>query len=48
VTLAEAAGEADAAAALEAWAGDPQLAWAISGRIIRDYGMFERAQAPHP
>jgi len=48
VTLAGAASESEAAAALEAWSGHPQLAWAISGRIIRDYGMFDRAAAPHP
>ena len=48
VTVAEAGSEADAAAQLKSWSAQPQLAWAISGRIIRDYGMFERAQAPHP
>ena len=48
VTIAQAGSEADAAAQLKSWSAHPQLAWAISGRIIRDYGMFERAQAPHP
>lgn len=48
VTVAEAGSEAEAEGLLQSWSADPQLAWAISGRIIRDYGMFERAQAPHP
>ena len=48
MTLASARGEADAAGLLESMSNSPDLAWAISGRLIRDYGMHERAQAPHP
>jgi heme-degrading monooxygenase HmoA len=48
VTLAAAESDADAAAMLKSMSDDACLAWGITGRIIRDYGMFERAQAPHP
>ena len=48
VTLCAAESEADAAAKLQSMSADSCLAWGISGRILRDYGMFERAQAPHP
>jgi hypothetical protein len=48
VTLAGVADQ-DAAMSLAArWGDDEAMSWVIAGKLIRDYGMHERAQAPHP
>lgn len=48
VTLTDAGTEQEAEAIIEGWSAQDELAWAICGPVLRDYGMFERAQAPHP
>lgn len=48
VTLAAAGSAEEAMHRLDGWLENKNHAWAIAGRIIRDYGMFDRAHAPHP
>ena len=48
VTLAAAGSAEDAFGMLDHWLDNKAHAWAVAGRIIRDYGMFDRAHAPHP
>ena len=47
VTLAAVDSAEAAMQRLDDWLQSNHHAWAIAGRTIRDYGMFDRAHAPH-
>jgi heme-degrading monooxygenase HmoA len=46
VGLNEAADEADARERLAGMAADPAMTWGFAARMVRDYGMYQRDQAP--
>jgi heme-degrading monooxygenase HmoA len=48
VTLASVADEGEAMSLAGQWDDDEAVSWIIAGKLIRDYGMHDRAQAPHP